>query len=588
MRTRIAIVKQAGMTAGGTERWLQSIAASLPSDQFQVTYFWSDAAEELGTQHRAQAASLDRRRFLEDRGVHLVEFSIEAIDARRPTAPWIRTNFWDLFDSGAYDIVQTAKRGPAEYPFESISVPVFEIVAYQGGVDHSRSIVRSCHPSEWSRSWWWRQGGPIDRSFVARIPADGPSTDADLREDLGIDATAVVVGFHQRSDDRIFSSVQLDAVGRTVRDDVHLVVLGGSRRYKQQAEKLGLTNTHFLDATTSRDGVSRFLNTLDLFVHGRSDGETFGLAIAEAMRHGLPCLSHTVLHGANGHRETIGPGGLMADDVHGYGAALVQLVEDAVLRRDLGAAALVHANAHYSEAGAVAPLIREYESFMAGQHPPRHVSYGSVKPGVLIAGAVDDPSDEAATILTGRSWVEAVVTAVLQSEGRIARALVSRRHAHLALALQRATSTQVMFLPSEEVEEGFRMEEVAPINATLDPIPIFSIEESGDLRVGMSLVVRDLRDRPIIDIPVGGSAVSVLVSKRSSLSPPAHSLEIRMNAMGSAKAHALRFVIALRRQLLNLWISNWTTLMARPLRRPVAAARAEFRCALRRFGLSDR
>ncbi|MGI8684757.1 MAG: hypothetical protein ACR2MO_06670 [Acidimicrobiales bacterium] len=61
---------------------------------------------------------------------------------------------------------------------------------------------------------------------------------------------------------------------------MHVVVLGGSSLYRDQARRNGLGRTHFLDPTADGVSISRFLNTLDVFIHGRRDGETFGTVLA--------------------------------------------------------------------------------------------------------------------------------------------------------------------------------------------------------------------------------------------------------------------------------------------------------------------
>ena len=413
-RLRVAFVKYAGMTAGGTERWLQTIAAHLPRDRFDVTYFWSGAAAEIGSSRRAPATDPHRLASMHDAGLDLVEFHVQALDLRRPTAPWKETDFWELFDPSAFDLVQTSKVGLPEYPFVDMPVPVFEFVAYNGGVDPSPSIVRSGHPSQWSRAWWCHQGGRLDRSFVHPVPASPPAARGDLRDELGIDADALVVGFHQRPDDGTMSPVQLAAVAALGRSDIHVVVLGGSALYQQQARQLGLAHCHFLPPTGDGVRISQFLQTLDVFTHGRRDGETFGLVLAEAMVHGLPCLSHRVPGNANAQRETIGPGGDVVDDVAGYEAALRILLDDPETRSVVSERGRKHATQRFSTAAAVEAQAAEYESFIAGRRPPKTWGYGEVPQGFLLSGTVEDPHDPAAAIVTGALDASEVIAALTE------------------------------------------------------------------------------------------------------------------------------------------------------------------------------
>ena len=40
-KSKIAFIHPSGLTLGGTERWLQMIAANLPKEEFEIDYFYS-------------------------------------------------------------------------------------------------------------------------------------------------------------------------------------------------------------------------------------------------------------------------------------------------------------------------------------------------------------------------------------------------------------------------------------------------------------------------------------------------------------------------------------------------------------------
>jgi glycosyltransferase involved in cell wall biosynthesis len=424
---RIAFVKYAGLAAGGTERWLQSIAAHLPPDEFAVDYFWCEAVPYVGSRTVVAGTDPDRRRALEDSGLNLVEFHLDAVDVRRDGGLWLGTDFWERFDPAGYDLVQTAKQGLPEYPFTQMDLPVFEQVAYNGGVDHSPNVVRSSHWSQWQRAWWHQRGGDLVKSFVAPIPVLPPRTTADMRDELGIPPGAVVVGFHQRVDDRIFSPVQVEAFAAAAGPGDHLVVLGGSPLYGEQARRLGVRHVHQLPHTGDDAAISRFLNTLDVFAHGRRDGETFGSVLSEAMAHGLPCVSHRVPAGGNAQRETIGPAGSVAASVGEYARILGELMADADLRRRLGDRGCEHAARRYSLEAAIACMAGEYRAFLEGSaEPPARRSpwtpYGECPDGFLVAGDLDDEAQPLAhSVLTGRAPRPAEVALTRHLVGRCER-----------------------------------------------------------------------------------------------------------------------------------------------------------------------
>ena len=87
-----------------------------------------------------------------------------------------------------------------------------------------------------------------------------------------------------------------------------------------------MQNFYPIDHSGDKEKIHKFLETLNVYSHGRADGETFSLAIAEAMYHSLPVVSHKAA--AMGHKETMGEGGIMTSSVEEYTAALQKLLSD--------------------------------------------------------------------------------------------------------------------------------------------------------------------------------------------------------------------------------------------------------------------
>jgi FkbM family methyltransferase len=360
-RIRLAFVKFSGLAAGGTERWLQMIAASLPRDQFDVDYFYCDAAPYIGSDYKHADTDPDRLHYMQQQGVNLTKFSVLAKDVNTPTHEWVGTDFWQKFDSSCYDFVQTGKAGPAEYPYYMMTIPVVECVTLSAGIDSSPNIAWSFLLSQWQRREWIAEGGNWRKSSIVPVPVVAPSSANNLRNELDIPDAALVGGFHQRVDDGIFSPFPLEAFAKVSTPDQHFMVMGGSQLYQEQAANLGLTNVHFLSQTGNADRISAFLNSLDVFVHGRRDGETFGTALAEAMIHGVPCLSHPSLVGTNNAQtETIGPGGLFANGRDEYAAMLQTLFQDETLRKKLATKAKDHAAQYYSLTACVREVADTY------------------------------------------------------------------------------------------------------------------------------------------------------------------------------------------------------------------------------------
>ena len=203
-KIRVAFVKYGGLVNTGGERTLMRLAMGLDKSRLQVTYFWCEPGKEVP--HRS---CLEFRDELESAGVRPVEFRVGFRDLRDPIKPWVRTDFFDVFRPGDFDIVQTLREGGPEYPFVFIPRPVVEFNIF-GGVDTSVNTVRTVCNSPWLLRRWLANGGDPRKGTAVYIGVERP-TAGDLRGELRIPAEALVVGLHQRPDDRIFSEIPLRA-----------------------------------------------------------------------------------------------------------------------------------------------------------------------------------------------------------------------------------------------------------------------------------------------------------------------------------------------------------------------------------------
>lgn len=406
-KIRIAFVKFGGLAAGGTERWLQMMAANLPREQFDVDYYYCDTAPYVGSNYKHADTDPSRLRYMQDHGVNLIKFVVGAKDITKPTHDWVDTDFWERFDSNKYDFVQTGKAGPAEYPYYLLSIPVIECVTLDAGIDSSQNLAWSFLLSQWQRRAWVRTGGNARKSSIVPIPVLPPATDKNLRKELNIPSDALVCGFHQRADNTIFSPIPLEAFARVTSYERYFIIMGGGELYRKQAAELGLKNIHFLEHSGDSTQISAFLNSLDIFAHGRCDGETFGTVLAEAMMHGLPCLSHSSLVGNNNAQpETMGPSGIFAHNVDEYTEMLNDLFKNEKLRKKLSAKAKIHAEQYYSLPVCVQKVGNTYKKLLGlsieNDTNLSALEYGFSPLGYLQAGDLENPASITSHILSDR------------------------------------------------------------------------------------------------------------------------------------------------------------------------------------------
>lgn len=73
-------------------------------------------------------------------------------------------------------------------------------------------------------------------------------------------------------------------------DNLHFVGIGSSDVFKKNTASL--SRVHHLPPTTREEEIDDFITSLDVLLHYRKEGETFGLNIAEAMTRGVPVVTH--------------------------------------------------------------------------------------------------------------------------------------------------------------------------------------------------------------------------------------------------------------------------------------------------------
>lgn len=317
-KIKIAFIKYGGLASSGTEKFLQNIAMLLPKNQFEVDYYYCDATPYIGSNFKHPDTDTHNINPMLNAGVNLIKFDVEKKDITKRYHPWVKTNFWDLFKNNTYDIIQTGRAGNPEFPFNKIkNTPIVDSIHVMGGVDNQYNISRVMHITQWSADKWIKKGGDSYRVRLVSHPMiinEGNS--CSLKKDLGLEDN-LIFGFHQRASDEIFSDIPLLSYKEIENSHTHFILLGGSRLYRQQAEDLGIRNITFLEHTGDKEKIYSFLKTIDVYAHGRKDGEINSTAMAEAMFFGKPIISHTSeIH--NGHIECIGDAGIVVNTREEY------------------------------------------------------------------------------------------------------------------------------------------------------------------------------------------------------------------------------------------------------------------------------
>ena len=323
-KIKIAFIKFGGMAIGGTEKVLQTIAAELPKEEFEVDYFYCDAAPYIGSDFKHIDTDPSRVQYVKEHGVNTIKFNVEFKDVTKSTHDWINTDFWDYFKEENYDVIQTGRSGHPEYPFHMINkTPIVDSIHLSGMAENKVNSLKTVLISNEQKQRWIASGGPMDRAVTIPNPLKIPDVgDVNYREEFGWQ-DKFIFGLHQRRDNHIFSPIPLEAYDEIETDDTAFIVLGGSESYQKQAKDLGLKNFKHLPTTGDLELIHKFLNTLDVYAHGRSDGEQCSCAIIEAMSHGLPVISHTAP--SMGQLEQIDNAGKVVENYEQYSSVMLDM-----------------------------------------------------------------------------------------------------------------------------------------------------------------------------------------------------------------------------------------------------------------------
>ena len=358
---KVAFIKFGGMANGGTEKVLQTIAAELPKDKFIVDYFYCDSAPYIGSDFVHPDTDPSRVQYVKDSGVNLIKFDVGFKDLRTSTHDWVDTNFWELFDEEKYDVIQTGRSGHPEYPFTLINkTPIVDSIHLSGMAENKHNSVKTVLISNEQRDRWIMSGGPAEKAVIIPNPLKIPDVgEVNYREEFGWQ-DKFIFGLHQRRDNHIFSPIPLEAYDEIEDDNTAFLLLGGSENYQKQAKDLGLKNFKHLPPVGELEPIHKFLNTLDVFAHGRSDGEQCSCAIIEAMSHGLPVISHTAP--SMGQLEQIGDAGKVTNSYQEYSEVMVDMIDN----KNYYSKCAQNSKKRYNEIYKLESIIKKYADIYEG------------------------------------------------------------------------------------------------------------------------------------------------------------------------------------------------------------------------------
>jgi glycosyltransferase involved in cell wall biosynthesis len=208
---------------------------------------------------------------------------------------------------------------------------------------------------------------------------------------LGLDGSRPTVVRVGREDNRKWGDILVAMVPHLLRlvPDVQVVFVGATSHRRAQLRRLGvLERVRCLPATSDPRRLAAFYSAADVFASASSIGESFGLAIAEAMALGVPVVTSSTPWTDNAQVEVVdnGVNGWVANHPRVFAEAVADLLGDRVRRDAFGAAAAEKVDATWHPTRLTRELERLFEAVLADGEPPRDWTPGLAEQEAFEAG----------------------------------------------------------------------------------------------------------------------------------------------------------------------------------------------------------
>jgi glycosyltransferase involved in cell wall biosynthesis len=329
-KTRVLFYDPRGLSFPGTQKSLQILAKHLNKNQFEVFFMYSS---QLGE---------ERKLYMENSGVTLINFSFSSIDRTFPYAIRdMQPHIFEIVRDHSIDVLVAAGSGYPEFPVANVTkLPIVYIQVF-GSVNPQKNIVDYLFISPYLKNLVAPSlPGRKVESFY--IQSEQPASEAaewgrELRTKLSIPETAIVFGRIGRPDNNIFDPIGLLAFEQVVKKypSIHYIIMAPPPAAVDLVKSKNIPHVHFLPPSGDEHDIWSFHYAIDVMAHFRKDGETQGLNINESMLASRPIISHksTVW---NAHVEYLEPSFSYVaeiDDVNGYAGFMEIFAQDTLKQK---------------------------------------------------------------------------------------------------------------------------------------------------------------------------------------------------------------------------------------------------------------
>lgn len=292
VKYNLLIFNENGMFYGSTEKLCQLLAKHL-SQYFNVFFAYGTKNPEYN------------KNYFTGSQVTLVPFSYDSRQKHEPhNLVNMRPSLMEIINKYNIHCVYTPVFAHYQFPMNKLPASLPMVLVSPFGHYASNGGVQKVYVS--GKDNLARVQKKIgDRAVLDWHPLEDFKAEDRIKQPVG---EQIVFGRLGRGDDDIFDPIAVKAFKKLedkYGEKVKYLVANPPPAWKKLTAELNIKNMEYVDRVPQEE-LGNFYQKIDVFAHARKDGETLGLAIAEAMLAGCPILTHKS-HFHNDHFDILDP-----------------------------------------------------------------------------------------------------------------------------------------------------------------------------------------------------------------------------------------------------------------------------------------